>query len=77
MSGVRLPPLEQKFKGSELNLSNLVKSNDETTFMNEKGFRKSLVFKTQNTYSFVDVVELLSKLDKLWEETKISNNYYT
>ena len=45
--------------------------------MNEKGFRKSLVFKTQNTYSFVDVVELLSKLDKLWEDTKISNNYYT
>ena len=77
MSGIRLPPLEQNFKGSELNLSNLVKNKDETTFMNEKGFRKSIIFKTQNTYSYADLIELLSKLDKLWEETKQGHNYYT
>ena len=77
MSGVKLPPLDNKFKGSELNLSCLIKNNNDTIFINEKGFRKSLIFKTQNTYSFTDVVDMLSKLDKLWEDTKSGHNYYT
>ncbi len=75
MNGKKLPPLKTNFNGSELNLNNLLKKDNKTYYANEQGSRESLVFDTKITYSYADVIELLSKLDKLWEETKSTSEY--
>jgi hypothetical protein len=50
-------------------MNQIVKNtNNETCFLKPSGERKSLVFNTKLTYSYQEVLDLLSKLDKLWEE---------
>jgi hypothetical protein len=50
-------------------MNQIVKNtNNETCFLKPSGERNSLVFNTTLTYSYQEVLDLLSKLDKLWEE---------
>lgn len=72
---LKLPPLNKNFEGSELDLTKLANNNNTTNFINNKGYRLSLSFDTKLTYSYAEVVELLEKLDRLWEDTTKPPNF--
>ena len=63
----KLPPLENTSKGIDITL--IKPSTDGNTYFTHVGSsRKTLKFKTNQTYSYNEVIELLGKLDILWEE---------
>ena len=65
----KLPPLSE-VKPTSINMNQVVKNSDnDTCFIKPTGERKSLIFKTQISYSYQEVLDLLSKLDNLWEES--------
>ena len=73
-SNRKLPPLSDTKKTS-INMNQFVKNYDnETCFINPTGERKSLVFKTQISYSYQEVLDLLSKLDGLWQDSARNGN---
>ena len=70
----KLPPLHEATTTS-INMNQMVKTLDnDTCFIKPTGERKSLVFKTQISYSYQEVLDLLSKLDNLWQENVSTNN---
>ncbi len=72
---LKLPPLIKKFEGSELDLTKLNNTDNITNFINNHGYRLSLSFNTKLTYSYAEVIELLEKLDRLWEDTRKTHNF--
>ena len=65
----KLPPLENKSNNIDINL--IKPATDGNTYFTHIGAgRKTLKFKTCQTYSYNEVIELLGNLDKLWECTK-------
>ena len=72
----KLPPLsDATATTTSINMNQIVKNSDnETCFIKPTGERKSLVFKTQISYSYQEVLDLLSKLDNLWEESIETTN---
>ena len=76
----RLPPLsDATATTTSINMNQIVKNSDnETCFIKPTGERKSLVFKTQMSYSYQEVLDLLSRLDELWQESieNISDTSY-
>ena len=70
----KLPPLSEATTTS-INMKQIAKTSDnDTCFIKPTGERKSLVFKTQIAYSYQEVLDLLSKLDGLWEESIETTN---
>tara|TARA_Y100000389_G_C17466048_1_gene525638 strand:+ start:79 stop:336 length:258 start_codon:yes stop_codon:yes gene_type:complete len=72
----KLPPLKTKFKGSSLELNNLTKISEPIIFRNENGNRLSLELEKKEYYSYNEVIELLERLDHLWENDKKNYDYY-
>jgi len=71
----KLPPL--KNLGSSVIINNIKASKDGNTYFTHVGAaRKTLKFKTNQTYSHIDVLELLSKLDELWQDSSIKSPIY-
>lgn len=65
----KLPPLSDATTTS-IKMNKIIKtSENDTCFVKPSGERKSLVFKTQISYSYQEVLDLLSKLDNLWQES--------
>ena len=65
----KLPPLPEATTTS-IKMNQIIKtSENDTCFIKPSGERKSLVFKTQISYSYQEVLDLLSKLDNLWQES--------
>ena len=65
----KLPPLSEATTTS-IKMNQIIKtSENDTCFIKPSGERKSLVFKTQISYSYQEVLDLLSKLDNLWQES--------
>jgi hypothetical protein len=65
----KLPPISEA-KSTSINMNQIVKnSNNDTCFIKPTGERRSLIFNTQISYSYQEVLDLLSKLDNLWEES--------
>ena len=72
----KLPPLDNKEHNS-VNINNVKSNNDGNTYFTHiSAARKTLEFKTHHTYSHTDVIELLSKLDHLWQECNNQINEY-
>ena len=68
----KLPPLENKSNGVNINL--IKPTSDGNTYFTHVGSgRKTMMFKTCQTYSYNEVIELLNNLDKLWECAKDDN----
>ena len=73
----KLPPLKKGFKGSDLDLNGLLKIKEEVIFENKNCSRKSLIFQKKASYNHIEVIELLEKLDSLWEDNNNRNyDYY-
>ena len=64
----KLPPLNNNFKGSHLDINKLLKLKEDLVFENKNGSRRSLVFEKKSVYTHEEVVQLLIRLDNLWEE---------
>jgi len=68
----KLPPLNS-VKHTDIVMNQIVKNiNNETCFLKPSGERSSLIFDTKLTYSYQEVLDLLAKMDKLWEEGCLS-----
>ena len=65
----KLPPLKEGFNGRRPELK------DDFIFKNNGNHREPLVFHKKINYTHHDIIELLEKIDKLWEDRRPKYDY--
>ena len=72
-----LPPLKNA-KTTNIVMSDFIRNNNnKTSFIKSSGIRNTLVFDTKTMYTYEDVIDLLSKLDNLWDNKITKSNNFT